>query len=283
MAEQTSSRTMEDDRPTESEQSISSSKDLEKEKKLEERKDRLLRAVNSSRLNTMEEKVAWLLNSFPKTRDSDITLQIRYWQNFQRDLYDGSGISIRKYYQLARLTSLTRARAVIQNQLRLFQASSDVKRRRQQLEEGERANATRQRPNCHQLAIFIDEGGKTQEHLVVGSMWYLNSAESLKIYQLVDRWKHASGMQSELHFQSINESKLPRYTELADLIAENSAMISFKAVTVERFGISKIHDALLRMTSHLITRGIEHENRSRRAPLPRGISVTKDAEELAGR
>ena len=244
------------------------------------RRERLLHAVNSCQLNTMEERVAWLLNHYPKTRDSDLTLQIRFWQNFQADRFEGGDISVSNYYRLAKLTSLTRARALIQNKLKLFQASEEVKKHRKQLEKGERANALKKRPNCHQYTIYVDESGKTQDHLIVGSMWYLNGAETMKIYQLVENWKKSHGLDEELHFKSITEAKLPHYMELADLISANSAMVSFKVVSVPRRGIANVHDALLRLTSHLLTRGIEHEHVTGRAILPRGLSVCKDAEEV---
>jgi hypothetical protein len=248
--------------------------------KLEARRERLLHAVNSSELNTMEEQVAWILNNYPKTRDSDITLQIRYWENFQSDRFGGGEISVSDYYRLAKLTSLSRARATIQNKLKLFQASEEVKKHRKQLEEGEKANALKKRPNCHQYTVYVDESGKTQDNLIIGSMWYLNGAETRKIYMLVENWKKVHKMDEELHFKSITESKLPHYFELADLIAASSAMLSFKVVSVPRSGISKIQDALIRLTSHLLARGIEHENSTGRARLPRGLSVCKDAEEV---
>jgi hypothetical protein len=180
---------------------------------------------------------------------------------------------------LARLTSLTRARATIQNKLKLFQASEAVAVRRGQLEKGERANASKSRPNCHQYVVYLNESGKTQDNLIVGSMWYLNGAETTKIYHLVHDWKKAHSFDGELHFKSITEAKLPHYLELADLIAASSAMLSFKVVSVPRAGISNIHEALLRLSNHLLARGIEHEHTTGRAILPRGLSVCKDAEE----
>jgi hypothetical protein len=248
--------------------------------KLDARRARLLQAVNSCQLNTMEERVAWVLNHYPKTRDSDLTLQIRFWQNFQGDRFEGGSISVSDYYRLAKLTSLARARALIQNKLKLFQASEDVKKHRKQLEEGERTNALKERPNCHRITVYVDESGKTQDHLIVGSMWYLNGAETIKIYRAVENWKKMHGLEEELHFKSITEAKLPHYMELADLISAQSATVSFKVVSVPRRGIANIHDALLRLTSHLLIRGIEHEHVTGRAPLPRGLSVCKDAEEV---
>lgn len=256
-----------------------SDKCLNDQVKLDARRERLLHAVNACQLNTMEERVAWLLNHYPKTRDSDITLQVRFWWHFQSDRFDGGDIPISDYYRLAKLTSLTRARALIQNKLKLFQASEDVQKHRKQLEKGEHANALKKRPNCHQYTIYVDESGKNQDNLIVGSMWYLNGAETIKIYQMVERWKKTHGLEDELHFKSITEAKLPHYKELADLICANSAMISFKVLSVPRRGIANVHDALLRLTSHLLARGIEHEHTSGRAKLPRGLSVCKDAEE----
>lgn len=267
----------EDDAPEQLELASAADND---EAKLEARRESLLRAVNSSQLNTIEERVAWLLNQFPKTRDSDITLQIRYWQNFQTDRFGGGEIAVSDYYRLAKLTTLTRARATIQNGLKLFQACDEVKKRRKQLQEGERANALKKHPNCLQYALYVDESGKNQDNLIVGSLWYLNGTETLKLYRLVDDWKTAHSIKDELHFKSITDAKLPKYCELADLIVANSAMLSFKAVSVPRRGIANIHDALLRLTSHLIVRGIEHEIATGRATLPRRLSVCKDAEEI---
>jgi hypothetical protein len=207
-------------------------------------------------------------------------LQIRYWKNFQTNLFAGGEIGISEYYRLAKLTTLTRARATIQNGLKLFQATDEVKKRRKQLQEGERANAIKKRPNCRQYAIYMDESGKNQDNLIVGSMWFLHSMETLKIHQLLDDWGKSHSINYELHFKSITEAKLPHYLELADLIAANSAMLSFKSISVPRRGIANIHDALLRLSSHLLIRGIEHENATRRATLPRGLSVCKDAEEI---
>ena len=221
-----------------------------------------------------------MLNHFPKTRDSDLGLQIRYWQTFQSEHFDGGPVSVLDYYRLAKLTTITRARATIQNKLNLFQASDEVKKHRKQLQEGERNNALKKRASHHHSAIYIDESGKTQDNLVVGSIWFLNGPDTLRIHRLLTDWKACTGFESEFHFQTITEAKLPSYMEVADLLASNCGTMSFKVISVPRRGIANVHDALLRMSFHLLVRGLEHEHSTGRAPLPRGISVCKDAEEL---
>jgi hypothetical protein len=244
-----------------------------------EKREALLKAVSSCELNTIETRVAWLMNHFPNTRDSDLALQIRYWQHFQPEYFDGGDISVRDYYRLTKLTTLTRARAVVQNTLRLFQASDEVKRRRKQIQKGEHENAVKKRASYHHSAIFIDESGKTQDNLVVGSIWFLNGAETLRIHRLFGEWKIRVGFESEFHFQTITEAKLPLYIEVADMLAAHCATVSFKAISVQKRGIAKVQDALLDLSFHLLIRGLEHEQATGRAPLPRGIQVCKDAEE----
>jgi hypothetical protein len=246
---------------------------------IEQKREALIKSVKACELNTVETKVAWVLNNFPNTRDSDLALQIRFWQHFQSEHFDGSAITVRDYYRLAKLTTLTRARATIQNTLKLFQASDEVKKVRKQLQKGEHDNALKKRASHHHSAIYLDESGKTQDHLVVGSIWFLNGAETLKIHRLLTEWKARTGFGSEFHFQAITESKLPAYIQAADILVSNSATVSFKVISVPRRGISDVHDALLQLSFHLLLRGLEHEHRSNRAPLPRGISVCKDAEE----
>jgi hypothetical protein len=63
-------------------------------KTIEEGRGALLHAVSSGRLDTLQERVAWILNHSPDTRDSDIALQIKYWEAFEPDL--GAGEYIRK-------------------------------------------------------------------------------------------------------------------------------------------------------------------------------------------
>ena len=53
-----------------------------KAERINAEKAHILNAVSAGKLGTIPEKVAWLLNFFPKTRDSDITLQMEYWDEF---------------------------------------------------------------------------------------------------------------------------------------------------------------------------------------------------------
>jgi hypothetical protein len=57
-------------------------KNTEKLEKRELEGDEILRYVADAKTDTVLHRVAWILNHFPETRDSDITCQIKYWSFF---------------------------------------------------------------------------------------------------------------------------------------------------------------------------------------------------------
>jgi Protein of unknown function (DUF3800) len=252
---------------------------VDKQERVEAEKATLIRAVASAKLDTIQERVAWVLNHFPETRNSDITLQIKYWERFESDLYEGRAVEPEDMYKLTRLTSLQRARAKIQNTYGLFQASPDVKRRRGKLSEEEKEKAVAQQPDDPIFAVYADESGKTQEHLVVGSMWFPYAEELGSLTLAIQALKSRHGFKGELHFKEINASKLPFYKALARLVREMANTFSFKAVSVERRGVGNVDGALRDLYYVLLREGVKHEVESGRAVLPRKLQLLKDAEE----
>jgi len=237
------------------------------------------RAVLSAKFDTIQERVAWVLNHFPDTRNSDITLQIKYWERFEPDLYDGRAVELEDMYKLTRLTSLQRARAKIQNSYGLFQASPDVRRRRGKLSEEEKEKAAAQQPDLPIFAVYADESGKTQEHLVVGSVWFPRAEDLGSLTLAIQALKGRHDFKGELHFKDINRTKIPFYKELARLLGQEATTFSFKAVSVARRGIGNVDHALRDLYYVLLREGVRHEVESGRAMLPRKLQFLKDAEE----
>lgn len=98
-----------------------SSEELEKEA-LE-----LLDRVGSGVIDSLRDRVAYILNRYADARNSDIELVWLYWQIFESEKYPGDYITKDHMYALSRVPSLVRERARIQNQYKLFQAD-DVQR-----------------------------------------------------------------------------------------------------------------------------------------------------------
>jgi hypothetical protein len=250
-----------------------------KQERVEQERHTLLESVAAGKLDTLQERVAWLLNTDPKTRDSDIALQVAFWETFESDLAGGDSIRKADLYNVTRLTSLARARAKIQNTYGLFQASPIIRRQRGKLSEEERAKAIEQQPPPDVLAVYADESGKTGRHLIVGSVWILHPPQIFSFMRRVDEWRKARDFTDEFHFNKITAAKLPHYLAFADFLVENAAVMSFKVISVERAGLADVDEALRTLYYQLLVRGIEQEDTTGRAPLPRGLQLWKDQDE----
>ena len=251
-----------------------------KAERIEREKQALLARIASSSLSSMHHRVAWLMNHHPDTRNSDIALQIRYWRTFEKGILNGDYVKLDDLYRLPRLHSLVRARARIQNSYRLFQADPAVRELRGTLEEDEREKAI-ETPDHPVYAVFLDESGKDSPNLIVGSLWFLSGGEdALKLQLASSELKQKRKFPHEFHFSKVSKEDIPTYKELVDIFITQGVTISFKFISVERAGIKNSKVALDDLFYLLITRGIDHEILTRRAPLPRILDVWKDLEEV---
>lgn len=248
-------------------------------KNFEAEKQRVLFAISRNSPKRLLDRVAWILNHYTNARDSDIACQLHYWKTFQGDLYSGGNILQENYPKLERLNSITRARARVQNDLKMFIASPEVRKRRGKLEDEEKQRALEERPTFPIYCIYADESGKTSKYLLVGSVWVLRSYETIKITNAINQKKQSIGFKGEMHFKEINKGNLDTYCELLNAIIENSSSISFKGIGVLRSGLTNLDDTLNKLFYHMVIQGIKEEDTSGRAVLPRNLQFRKDSEE----
>jgi hypothetical protein len=254
--------------------------EIDKALRIEQEREALRAALAASKPDTLVHKVGWILNNYPATRNSDITLQLRFWETFCPEMYDGVSITPDDLFKLPRLTSLVRARARIQNTLKMFLADAEVRKHRGTLSEEEREEAAEAAHSSAPVyAVYVDESGKTQKHLLVGSVWILQGPETLRISHKLEEWRDKSGFRDELHFTEVNDTVLPRYKEAIDIVVDNASALSLKYVAVPRAGTGAVAQVIPKLMYHLIASGIEHEHKSGRAPLPRHLQLWKDSEE----
>lgn len=237
-------------------------------------------ADSAGQLSTINERVAWILNHYPETRDSDIPLWFRYWSVFESDSWDRIAVSLDDAKHLTKPTSIERARRTVQHDYGLFIASPTVRARRGKLAEEERQKAIETDPPSPLYSVYADESGKNDTHLIVASVWFLLAPELVRMRQAIQRVKDQHSFDGELHFKEIDRSNVGFYGDVVDTIGARSAAVSFKAVTIERRGIGRQDLALADLFYHLIVRGVIHEHETGRARLPRRIKLTKDLEEI---
>ena len=258
-----------------------SPEEQEKIAKLEEEKRQLLERVSSATTNKLRDKVAWILNHYPETRNSDITLQIKFWETFENDVFNGYSVLTDDLYKLTKLTSIARERARIQNTYKLFLASLEVREKRGTLSEEEKDKAISEKSEgWPALIVYMDESGKNAEQLIVGSMWFLEGGyPMLSLQTKLLEFKESLNFKKEFHFTTMSRNDLPAYIGMIKLFLQQVPTVSFKLISVPTAGIRNKQEALNRLFYHLLIRGVETENETSRAVLPRILQVWKDAEE----
>jgi hypothetical protein len=258
------------------EEAISSDRD----EKLEIERQEILNNAVSGKIGNTRDKVAFLLNNFTPARNSDIELAWLFWETFEKDILTGMSVTKQDLFRLTKINSLSRIRAKIQNEYKLFQADDIVKKYRGVLEEEKKQEAIVDKPSYPLYTIFIDETGKTQQYLSVGSLWLTDPKSAvLARFELRD-WIESQKIEYEFHFNELNNHRLEQYKSffLKFLVLHPSA--GFKAIILNRAGLSNINTAITDLTFHLINNGINHENSTGRAPLPRLLQVRLDNEEI---
>ncbi len=135
---------------------------------IEKERQEILESVSSYKTDTIRDRVAWILNHFPESRDSDITLQLKFWETFEPHIFKGSSINPNDLYELTRLTSITRARQTIQNDYNLFLASPEVRERRGTMSEEEKEKIISSKPSYPIFTVYMDDSGKNAKHLIIG-------------------------------------------------------------------------------------------------------------------
>jgi hypothetical protein len=208
---------------------------------------------------------------------------VAFWREFQPDLFaEFLEDPVQTYPKLARLTSLARSRAKIQNDYRLFQASRAIRQRRKQLSEEERTHHAEDVAPSPTITVYADESGKTGQHLLVGSVWFIDSADTWRLLHKVTEWRRASGFDGEFHFSELTEATLGAYNAFIDLVFAEIPLISFKSVRAPRAGIRSVESAFDWLFYELVRRGLEHEHSTGRAVMPRRLILYKD-EDSEGR
>lgn len=252
----------------------------EKLLKIEKEKQDLLRKVISGDLHTKNEKVGFILNNNSSARNSDIELAWSYWQTFEHDLFNGTSVTKQDMMKLTKINSLTRSRAKIQNEYKLFLADERVRKFRGVLEDEIREEVIDDKPEgLGMYSIYIDETGKTQDFLSVGSMWIVDGFVTFRANLKIKEWVDSNMINYEFHFTEVSRNKLERFKEFFLMFLKLNPTVGFKAIIINRKGIRDLNRAITDLTFHLINKGIAHENETGRAPLPRLLQVWLDEEE----
>lgn len=249
--------------------------------KIEKEKKELLNSLSAADFSKQKTKVAYILNLYPKTRNSDVTLALRYWEVFQSDVFNPLGILPKDLFKLERLHYLVRARAKIQNEYHLFKADGEIQRRRRKHEETMFDQVVSDEPPRHVINVYSDETGKTGKFLIVASVWVLNGRSVFTLTKAINDWKSSSVWSPrEVHFAKFGKRDEEPLAAYLNVVLANREFIGFKAIAVENSRLKRSTEEVLhRLHEFMICDGVGHEITTSRVSSNQTLSVTLDNEQ----
>jgi hypothetical protein len=241
----------------------------------------LTKAVDSGDLTTLKNRVAYILHQNPRTRDSDVALTLKYWELHQPNLYNPHGMMPQDLFQLERFTNITRVRAKIQNEYKLFTATEGVRTKRRAKQEDIVESVTEDKPDINRIHVFADETGKNQDFVCVAAVWAMTGRSVFELSRAIWEWQPQSPWKGkELHFSEFKKDQVAALGDYLDLVIGKRELLSFKAITFEKATTRRPVDEIVhRLHEFMIIRGVEHELSAGRIGLPHAISLTVDAEQ----
>lgn len=254
---------------------------LAKKLRLEKEAAELQASLRDGVISDVKTRVAWIMNLFPSTRNSDVALTLKYWELFQPELYNAVAMSPRNLFKLERETTIVRVRAKIQNEYQLFPAEAGIRRKRRELEEDVKEAVVEDKPERNIVFVYADETGKNADFVCVAAVWVLTGYAIFKLSHAIRTWQESSPWaNSEIHFTDFKKHHQPALPAYLDLVATNREFLSFKVIAVERSTLKRpIDEIVRRLHEFMLVRGARHEIDNKRLKLPHEISLTVDAEQ----
>jgi hypothetical protein len=255
---------------------ISRSERIAKEKQL------LLDKLAANNLKDIRSKVAYVLNIYPPSRNSDIILAFKYWKTFEpENLPDNGKLDIDTMYKIERYNSISRARAKIQNEYGLFQADEKVKSMRRKKEIKQKEKEIADKPGIPTLLFYLDESGKNQKFIIVGGLCCTNAQRNFIIHNALLKWKEDKHINYEFHFTEMSRTKLDNYKAFFAEALSHFDTISFKAVAVAKDDLKgrPVDEVICELHYQLTHTGTEHEVKTGRIVLPRMVHIYKDKDD----
>jgi hypothetical protein len=239
-----------------------------------QKQQKLLSHIMKGESQRLIYKVAHILNQFPKTRNSDITLTIYLLKTFYPDFVRDERFALSDLYKLPKFYDMQRERARIQNQCGLFEASPEVKLFRKKHQATAIEEFAANQPNFSPVFVFVDESGTTGEHLIIGSLWLYSSNEYHAVINKLNGFEKDT---DEYHFKKIkNMTRAKNAAKFFDSFIKIGCFSSFQVLILKNAELHANPANVYNGLAEMLVDSSKFELESKRIHAPIALHVIKD-------
>lgn len=246
---------------------------------LQQARARMLADVADSRLGTMEQRVAYLLQYFPETRDSDISLCIRYWRRFQADVLERwEPLELEVLFELDKLETIGRIRREIQNKLRLFRGMEETTQYRDLFQKELHEYLASHKDTIPEIRFYFDETGNEGDKAYTGiaGLCMINWKQYEKHHAAIAQWRMEQNWPETIHFAETGSDRIGRAVGLLGELAQRRSGLLFLGYAVSSRG--RTHEDLFSLFIQLVIDSLHHLKHNGCLAEPRSLRVMKEAD-----
>ena len=211
----------------------------ELDQQLADQRAALLASVAQSQLATYEQRVARILHRYPETRDSDISLCLRYWRTFQADVIERwKPLELEILFELDRMDTLGRTRRFVQNDLRLFRGVEDTRKAREAMQHELHEYLAAHRDTLPEIRFYLDETGNEgdKNYTGVAGVCVINWKQYEKHHAALAQWREKQGWAETIHFAEMGADKIDRGASLLQQLAQRRSGVLFLGYSIASRG-----------------------------------------------
>lgn len=246
---------------------------------LEEQRKRLLASIADSPLGNTEQRVAYLLQRFPETRDSDLALCIRYWRRFQPEVLERwDPLELEVLFELDKLETIGRVRRELQNTLHLFRGMEDTAHFRSIHQQEMHEYLAAHKGGMPEVRFYLDETGNEGDRAYTGvaGVCAMNWTQYEKHYEALSAWRRRQKWPETIHFADTGTDRLDRAIGLLGELERRRSGVLFVGYALSSRG--RTHSDLLSLFVQLVVDSLRHLAERGCLDEPRSLRVVKEAD-----
>jgi hypothetical protein len=244
------------------------------------RRERLLAEIADSRLATIEQKVAFLLQRYPETRESDVALCIRYWERFQADVLEKwRPLKLGVLYDLDRVMTIVRSRQIIQNTLGLFRGLEETEQFRLLYQRELREFLGARQGAVPEVRFYLDETGNEgdKKYTGVAGVCVMNWQQYEMHAAALAQWRREQNWPETIHYSETGSDRIDRAVRLlAELQRRRSGLLFVGYALSAR---ASAQEAMYTLFAQLVVDALRCLKASDSLQQVRFVQVIKEAQE----
>jgi len=248
------------------------------EEALNKKRQQLLAAIARSEFGDVEQKVAFILQRFPETRESYVGLCIRYWQRFNAEVLERWNLANLDFlFELDRLETIGRVRREIQNRLQLFRGLEATAQYRLLYQKNLQEYLAAHKGVIPEVRFYLDETGNegNKAYTGVAGVCAMNWRQYEMHAAALAQWRRTQGPEP-IHFVEIGSDRTARAMGLLKELEQRRSGLLFMGYAFRTQGPTR--EAMFSLFAQLVMDSLHRLKHLGSLNEPRLLRLVKETE-----